>query len=122
VAEHIGNRSSRGDATDERVSSPPSAITEMEASDFLSEYIRAAEGPSPANEVSFYSDEGDYLDNGKVSRSFIENDQRNYYRRWPVRDFQLVSPPEIDRLSGTEATMHFQIRYSLSDNRRTCKG
>jgi len=122
VAEHVDRSSSRGDAANERVSSRPSTITEMEMSDFLSDYMRAAEGPTPANEVSFYADEVDYFDNGKVSRSFIENDQRNYYRRWPVRDFQLVSPPQIDRLSGTDATMRFQIRYSLSGNKQTANG
>ena len=58
------------------------AISEEEVREFVEDYLKAAEGPRPAGEVAFFSEKVDYFDSGKVSRQFIEKDQRNYYRRW----------------------------------------
>ena len=103
---------------------PPaaSAISESEARRFVESYLAAAEAPSPEREVSFYADQVDYFDSGKVNRSFIRKDQNSYYRRWPQRDFDLVSPPQVDRASGNAASLRFRVRYALRGPSETASG
>ncbi|MDQ3624028.1 MAG: peptidoglycan-binding protein [Verrucomicrobiota bacterium] len=101
---------------------PSSLITEEDARQFVESYLEAAEAPSPESEISFYADQVDYFDSGRVDRQFITRDQKNYYRRWPARDFELLSPPEIEHVSGNEAALRFRIRYSLRGRETTARG
>ena len=97
-------------------------ISEGEVRRFVKEYLAAAEQPTPEGEVSFFADKVDYFDSGRVSRGFIEKDQRNYYRRWPSRNFELLSDPELVRASGDAATVRFRLRYAVRGSKDSAKG
>jgi peptidoglycan hydrolase-like protein with peptidoglycan-binding domain len=88
-------------------------ISPKEAEAFIRAYLEAAEQPEPAQELSFYADNVNYFDGGRVNRKFVEKDQRNYYRRWPTRNFTLLGEPELLRNSGDTAALRFRIRYSV---------
>ncbi|MHA3771575.1 peptidoglycan-binding protein [Verrucomicrobiota bacterium sgz303538] len=100
----------------------PQGITKAEARRLVNEYLAAAEQPTPEGEVSFFADKVDYFDSGKVSRSFIEKDQRNYYRRWPSRNFELLGDPELVRSSRDAATVRFRLRYAVRGSGDSAKG
>ncbi len=93
-----------------------------EVRDFVSRYLEAAERPTPERESRFYGEDVDYFDSGRVSKTFIEKDQQNYYRRWPNREFTLLGKPEVEQLSDNSFTVRFQVRYSLRSNQETGKG
>ena len=104
------------------VAAAPATMSAAEARRFVESYLAAAEGPSPEGEVSFYADEVDYFDSGKVSRSVVAKDQRSYYRRWPNRQFSIVGEPTITRTSATGASLRFKVRYALGGGNEKAKG
>ncbi|HEX8312984.1 MAG TPA: peptidoglycan-binding domain-containing protein [Chthoniobacteraceae bacterium] len=104
------------------VAAGPSGMSAAEARRFVESYLSAAEGPSPEGEVSFYADEVDYFDSGKVGRSFVAKDQRSYYKRWPKRQFNLVGEPTITRTSATGASLRFRVRYAVDGGDEKGKG
>jgi len=106
----------------DRVPREKSGISADEARQLVEDYLSAAEGPTPQREVSFYADRVDYFDSGRVGREFIERDQKNYYRRWPQREFTLVGDPELLRSTEEEATVRFRIRYNVSKGEETARG
>ena len=97
-------------------------ISEAEARTFVQQYLEAAESPTPAAEIAFFGETVEYFDSGRVTRSFIEKDQRNYYRRWPRRDYELIARPQVERVAGDDATVHFRIRYSLGGGEERAAG
>jgi len=96
---------------------PPAA-----AASFVQSYLRAAQGPRPDEEISFYADHIDYFDSGRVSRKFVAQDQISYYRRWPNREFTLVGPPQIVSSDGNRATVRFRMRYKVTNGRERASG
>ena len=111
-----------------RVQRPPEpvpvreGISPADARQFVNEYLRAAEGPTPQREVGMFADRVDYFTSGRVSRAFVEKDQRNYYRRWPRRQFDLVREPEVVNAPDGSATVRFRIRYSLNSGDEKASG
>ena len=91
-------------------------LTADAARRFVEDYLEAAEQRTPEEEVSFFADRVDYFDSGKVNRRFIEKDQRNYYKRWTSRTFDLIGEPEVIRSSADSATVRFRARYALRNN------
>jgi hypothetical protein len=100
----------------------PSAVSEDAVAQFVENYLKAAEGPTPAAEVAHYAEQVDYFDNGKVSRDFIRKDQARYYKRWPIRDFKLLGAPRIERTSPDGATIRFRVAYALKGNGEKAAG
>lgn len=100
----------------------PRRITEEEAARFVQSYLRAAERPTPESEVSFYADTVDYFNSGRVSRAFVARDQQRYYKRWPVREFTLLEPPEVLESDEDDARVAFRIRYRVESGRESAEG
>ena len=88
----------------------------------MESYLDAAEQPSPDAELRFYAKEVDYFDRGKVSRRFIEKDQRSYYQRWPARKFKLLGPPTIRKVSDDGATVRYRLHYTLRGGNQIATG
>jgi len=103
-------------------SEPSPALQADEVQSFVDEYLRAAQAPTPDKEVAFYADDVDYFDSGRVSRTFVEKDQRAYYRRWPSRKFTLTGEPTIERVSDRGATVRFRMRYALRSDSDSASG
>lgn len=97
-------------------------LTADAARRFVEDYLEAAEQPTPEEEVSFFADRVDYFDSGKVNRRFIEKDQRNYYRRWTSRNFDLIGEPEVLRSSKDSATIRFRASYALRNKADSSQG
>jgi hypothetical protein len=93
-----------------------------EARDFVEMYLSAAERPQPAAEVAMYADKVDYFSHGQLSRKAIEADQRNYYRRWPRRDFTLLEEPKVVEIRPSEVVVKFRVRYSVHNASRKAQG
>lgn len=96
-------------------------MTEAEAERFVKGYLNAAERETPDGEVAHYADRVDYFTSGRVSRSFIEKDQRNYYRRWTQREFDLLGT-ELIKNGERSATVRFRTQYALRGNKDRASG
>ncbi|HEV7869265.1 MAG TPA: peptidoglycan-binding domain-containing protein [Chthoniobacteraceae bacterium] len=97
-------------------------ISKEEADEFVRDYLKAAEQTKPDEEISFYADQVNYFGSGRVTRKFVEKDQRNYYRRWPSRSFTLTSGPEVLRADESRTSLRFRIRYALRGPEGSAKG
>ena len=97
-------------------------MSAQEAERFIRAYLNAAEEPTPAREASFYGDQVSYFDSGVVGRRFVEKDQRNYYRRWPIRRFTLLGSPEIVQAAPDRTALRFRIRYEVEGPQGSAKG
>ena len=76
----------------------------------------------PDRELSFYASTVDYYGEGRQSHAAITRDQRNYYRRWPDREFKLRGDPQIVRLGEESATARYRYHYSLRGPQKTASG
>ena len=92
------------------------------AASFVQSYLKAAEAQRPDEELSFYADHVDYFDSGRVSRKFVAQDQANYYRRWPNREFNLEGTPQLVSNNGKRTVVRFRMRYKLSNARERASG
>ncbi len=94
---------------------PSDELPPAKAAGFVQNYLRAAQGPRPDEEISFFADHVDYFDSGRVPRRFVAQDQISYYRRWPNREFTLVGAPQVVSSDGHRATVRFRMRYKVSN-------
>ena len=93
-----------------------------DARQFVRDYLAAAEKPQPGSEVALYADEVDYFAQGRLSRKAIEADQRNYYRKWPKRDFVLLDEPQVVEIGHAEVVVKFRIKYDVRNGSQTAQG
>lgn len=100
----------------------PFEVLEKEVREFVSSYLVIAEQELPEREAAFYADSVDYFSHGRVSRRFIETDQKNYYRRWPRRDYNLIEPPQLVEIGSSDVVVKFRINYSVRGNRESASG
>lgn len=98
---------------------PARAVTNQELEDFIFSYLEAAEEPTPDLEIQHYADRVRYFNKGEVDKNYIEEDQRNYYRRWPQRNFWLLNGPKILRGGRDWAEFSVVIRYELRGRDRS---
>ena len=54
---------------------------------FVRDFLTSGNYDDPTAESSFYADEVDYFDDGRVNEGFIVNDIKTYDQRWPKRSF-----------------------------------
>lgn len=110
---------------EDAVPSPPSApprIKWKEAREFLDDYLRAAQAPTPEREISFFADEVKYFSDQKISKAAIIKDQASYYRRWPQRNFKLLEEPKLTRNDNGDFLIVFRIRYDLQRGSEKARG
>jgi hypothetical protein len=70
----------------------------------------------------FYAPTVGYFDHGKVSSTFIERDLQRFYRRWPHRQYELISCKFSPvHLGEWEALFRIAFRYS-NDRRQVAAG
>jgi MFS family permease len=82
---------------------PPRAELEQTTSEkkaadvsiFVKQFVAAGNSSDSGFEASFYADKVDYFDNGKVTKTFVEQDLQKYNRRWPQRRYWTVGEPTI---------------------------
>lgn len=95
---------------------------EKDARQFVRSYLSTAEQHLPSKEAAYYAEHVSYFKHGRVSRRFVEADQRNYYRRWPKRDYTLVSAPEIVEIGLSDVVVQFRINYAVRNGAKIARG
>src|ERR1043166_2802899 len=103
--------------------SPPPGqdLSPEQVTKFVQDYLRDAETPDVAKQVSYYAFPVRYFDHGTVSQEFVTKDTTNYVKRWPERKYTLLGPVAFfasgnDKETNVEFTIAFDLR---SDGRST---
>jgi hypothetical protein len=97
-------------------------ISPVEILETVDRFVASWQQPTPDQELLFYADNVNYFDQGRTAHSAIARDQRNYYRRWPEREFSLLSKPEMVQSGHESATVRYQFRYELRNGAKSARG
>lgn len=101
----------------------PQNVDPKTVTSFIENYLRDNENNNLATQMKYYSYPIDYFDHGKVGRKFVEADNRNYMRRWPVRHYQLLGP--VHCAAGPkegETIVEFPTSFHVRNRDRTAAG
>jgi S1-C subfamily serine protease len=91
---------------------------------FVRDFVASGNYDDPSVESSFYAEQVDYFDDGKVSKDFVISDIRNYNQRWPKRGYWVNGEPTI-RVVGSERDIVravVTIGFGVSNGRKSVKG
>jgi len=91
---------------------------------FVRDFVTSGNYDDPSVESSFYAEQVDYFDNGKVSKAFIVNDINTYNQRWPKRNYWVVGEPTVRMVtsSGDAAKAIVVLGFSVQNGRKTVGG
>jgi hypothetical protein len=75
-------------------------------------------------EISFYADQVDYFDNGRVTKAFVADDIGKYNQRWPQRHYQVNAEPTIEIVDAARdiARATVVIGFAVQNAQRTILG
>jgi S1-C subfamily serine protease len=111
------------------VSSAPRAELVREESkpnlnEFVREFVTSGNFDDPAVESSFYAEEVDYFDDGRVNKGFVVNDIQTYNQRWPKRSYWVDGDPAIKvvDLQGDVARAVVTLKFSVQNGQKTVGG
>ena len=103
---------------------PPSDVAAPSADrarEFVREYLDVCETNNLDAEMAFYADPLNYLNHGVVRREFVKKDVRNYYRRWPERDYELIDF-KVAKTKPGEAVVKFRISFRVKSPQHSVVG
>jgi S1-C subfamily serine protease len=111
------------------ISSAPRAVLVREESkpdlnEFVREFVTSGNSDDPAVESSFYAEEVDYFDDGRVNKGFVVNDIKTYDQRWPKRSYWVDGNPAIKvvDLQGDVARAVVTLKFSVQNGQKTVGG
>ncbi len=85
------------------VTSPPAenraSLSNADVRDFVERYVSVANAGNIFFMLNMYHDRVKFYDKGFVSKTYIEKDKLNYYKRWPIVNYRLDGG--IDVRSGS---------------------
>jgi hypothetical protein len=78
----------------------------------------------PVLKSSFYAEEVDYFDDGKVSKEFVVNDIKHYDQRWPKRSYWVDGDPAIRTVDseGDVARAVVTFKFSVQNGQKSVGG
>ena len=91
---------------------------------FIRDFVMAGNYDDPAAESSFYAEEVDYFDNGRVSKGFVVNDIKHYDRRWPKRSYWVNGDPAIRVVDsqGDVVRVVVTLKFSVQNGYKSVGG
>ena len=93
--------------------------SEDEILSFIDNYIIAASNNDLSNFLSFYADNVDYFGAGIVSRSFIRDDKRNYYKRWSNVEIRFIRLVDIvKKENGQTNIVKYLVEFDVYSRSR----
>ena len=108
------NNSSSDAATD--------AISSGAVANVLQGYLEAASDGDAGKELSYFTQQIDYFDRGKVDRNSIKNDLRRTRTLWPHRKLQLEGVSVLSSRGPGKVDARFTVRYKAANGRKKASG
>jgi hypothetical protein len=89
-------------------------------SEFVRDFVTSGNYGDPAVESSFYAEEVDYFDDGKVSKEFVVKDIEKYNQRWPKRSYWVDGDPAIRTMDpqGDMVRAVVTLKFSVQNGQK----
>jgi hypothetical protein len=102
----------------------PTTRSQPDLKEFVRNFVTSGNYDDPAVESSFYAEEVDYFDDGKVGKAFVVNDIKNYNQRWPTRSYWVDGDPTVRIVDSVRdvAKAIVVLRFSVQNGRKTVGG
>jgi tetratricopeptide (TPR) repeat protein len=78
-------------------------------------FVQAYSGADVNALAGLYADRVDYSNSGVISNASVGAQAREYFARWPVRQWSLVGPVKTISLGATKQKIIFSASYDASD-------
>jgi hypothetical protein len=100
---------------------PPSPTPDL--NNFVKQFVTSGNS-GPDIEISFYADEVDYFDNGKVAKEFVVEDIKKYNQRWPGRRYWVDGEPKVEMVDSVRdiARAVVTLRFVVQNHQKTIWG
>jgi len=100
---------------------PPSPTQDL--NNFVKQFVTSGNS-GPEIEISFYADEVDYFDNGKVTKEFVVEDIKKYNQRWPGRRYWVDGEPKVEIVDSARdvARAIVTLRFVVQNRQKTIWG
>jgi tetratricopeptide (TPR) repeat protein len=78
-------------------------------------FVQAYSGADVDAVAGLYADRVDYTNSGVISNAAVRAQAREYFARWPARQWSLVGPTKTISLGATKQKVIFSANYDASD-------
>ena len=78
-------------------------------------FVQAYSGTDVDALAGLYADRVDYTNSGVISNAAVRAQAKEYFARWPVRQWSLVGPVNTISLGGTKKKVIFSATYDVGD-------
>ena len=99
-----------------------SSISNDETQSFVQSYLAAGESSDLATSMNLYADTVSYFDQGLKPKSFLYNDKRGYFKRWPIRTYALDSGVTTLSDDGNTRQVRFDYTYRVERTGKVLEG
>ena len=91
--------------------------------ELVENYLRDGETDNIAAQLDYYAYPVDYFNHGPVGQKFVEKDNRNYIRRWPIRKYTLTGPVTLAAGPNEgETKVKFPISFRVQNSHYHAEG
>ena len=97
-------------------------ISDDEAQTFVQAYLAAGESSDLGTSMNLYADMVSYFDQGVKPKSFLYNDKKSYFKRWPVRTYALDSGITTLSDDGSRRQVRFDYTYRVERTDKVLDG
>jgi S1-C subfamily serine protease len=101
-----------------------SEVSKPNLSEFVRDFVTSANYGDSGVESSFYAEEVDYFDDGKVNKEFVVNDIKKYNQRWPRRSYWVDGDPAVKTMNPQGDTVRAVVilKFSVQNGQKTVGG
>jgi tetratricopeptide (TPR) repeat protein len=89
--------------------------SEVSPESIASAFVQAYSGTDVDALASLYADRVDHTNSGVISNAAVRAQAKEYFARWPVRQWSLVGPVKTISLGATKQKVIFSASYDASD-------
>ena len=64
---------------------------------------------------ALYAETVDYMNKGSISNAAVRNQLRQFFERWPVRQWTITTPVKVESQDPLVQEVTFSVRYDLKN-------
>ena len=64
---------------------------------------------------ALYADTVDYYESGRISSEAVRSQLQDYFDRWPVRQWTIITPVKVESLGASVQQVSFSAKYEVSN-------
>jgi len=98
-------------------------IAAADVNNFVNRWLSSQSSNNVNELVEFYADKVDFYKSGLVTKAFIETDKKNYFKRWPQREYQPIEPIEtLPAPNSNQIIVKMKYHFSVTNSAKKKEG